>query len=56
MTTNLALILHGVVTVALLAAYVVLTVLNHDGQSVLDVLLGYLGATSVAHSAGSVTK
>ena len=56
MTTNLSLILHGIVTVALIAAYVALTVLNHDGGSLLDVLLGYLGATSVAHGAASAGK
>jgi uncharacterized membrane protein YeaQ/YmgE (transglycosylase-associated protein family) len=55
-TTNLSLILHAVVVVALIGAYVSMTVLNHDGGPILDVLLGYLGASSVAHSAAAVVK
>lgn len=43
-------ITHTVVVVALIGAYVAMTVLNHDGNPLLAVLLGYLGATGVANT------
>lgn len=42
-------IAHTVVVLALIGAYVAMTVLSHDGNPLLAVLLGYLGATGVAN-------
>lgn len=39
---------HLTITIGLLAAYVVLTVLNHDGTALLGALGGYLGGAGVA--------
>lgn len=42
-------IAHTVVVLALIGAYVAMTVLSHDGNPILSVLLGYLGAAGVAN-------
>lgn len=38
----------GLVTVALIAAYVIVTVTNHDGTGLLGALIGWLGGAGVA--------
>lgn len=47
---NVQQVLHGVVVLALIGAYTALTVLNHDGNPILGVLLGYTGAVGVANA------
>lgn len=44
--TQLAVV--GLVTVALIAAYVIVTVTNHDGTGLLGALIGWLGGAGVA--------
>jgi hypothetical protein len=53
---TLSLALHAAVTLALIGAYTALTVLNHDGNAILAVLLGYLGGTSVGLAPGASGK
>ena len=55
MTKTISLVGAGV-AVALLAAYVVLTVTNHDANAILGALLGWLGGVSAPAAAQAVTK
>jgi hypothetical protein len=41
-------IIDAVVTVALIAAYVTMSVTGHDGTAILAVLVGYLGRAGTA--------
>lgn len=50
MSQGLQLIVHGVVVLALITAYTVLSVLGHDGNGVLGAFAGYLGAAGVSQS------
>ena len=52
MTQNLALLIHGLVTICLVAAYTTLEALGHDGTPLLGVLAGYLGGAGVQQAAG----
>lgn len=49
-------IMHGLVTLALIGAYVAMTVLNHDGNPLLGVLIGYLGGAGVSQATTSAGK
>jgi hypothetical protein len=46
MTQLVPLLLHTIVVVALIGAYVGLTVSGNDGSAVLGVLVGYLGGAA----------
>lgn len=46
--TNATEIMHGIIVVALIAAYVAVTLAGHDGTAVLTALGGYIGGAGVA--------
>lgn len=50
--TTAAVIAHAVIVVALLAAYVALSLTGHDATAMLELLAGYLAGAGV----GTVTK
>lgn len=56
MTGNLTPALHAVVAVGLLAAYVALTILGHDGNALLGLLAGQLGGLGLTHLATEAGK
>jgi hypothetical protein len=49
------LVIHGTISLALVGAYIALTVLNHDGSPILGVLVGYLGAAGVSGAGPQAT-
>jgi hypothetical protein len=49
-------IIGAAITVALIAAYVIVTVTNHDANAVLAALVGYLGGTTTHSVATAVNK
>lgn len=46
----------GFVAAALIAAYVIVTVTNHDGNGILGILIGWLGGSGVKPVTEAVTK
>jgi hypothetical protein len=52
---NLTLIVSAFVTVALIVAYVVITVSGGDGTALLGLLAGWIGGTSVHPTVKAVT-
>lgn len=56
MVTRTATIIGAAVGIALLTAYVIVTVTNHDGTALLALLVGWLGGSSVPAVSSAVTK
>lgn len=55
MATLLDPILHAVIALALIVAYVVLRALGHDEPTLLGILGGQLGSLGVSHIAAQVS-
>lgn len=54
--TKTTYIIGAVIAVALLVAYVVITVTDHDGTGLLGALIGWLGGLGLPASAKAVTN
>lgn len=54
--SNLALIINAAIFVALLISYVVLEALGHPDEALLGLLVGQLGAVSVAKGADAYQR
>lgn len=54
--TKTTTLVGAIVGIALLAAYVVLTVANHDGSPILYVLVGWLGGSGTPAVTAAIKK
>lgn len=56
MVTKTTTLIGAVVAIALLAAYVVVTVTNHDATAILYVLVGWLGGSGTPAVTAAIKK
>lgn len=56
MTTKITTIIGAVVTVALLAAYVAVTVTGHDGTAILTLTAGWIGGSATPAITSAVKR